>query len=280
MPDTPIRALYLLELDVNDLGLMSAVDNIYITNTYVDRSDTHTNVAPFEYLATIAPTSNTTLVSLPPTMLGSVYHIQLTGAGQTLVSAYFVMPSQDTKLSYLRAHTVYPPQAGEPPLWEGATTNGLPAVLAWGNIIGTVSNQTDLAQEIARVIALNPGPRGFKGEKGDKGVMGDTGPQGAEGNQGAKGVQGDRGPIGETGLTGPKGDTGSIGPLGLQGDPGIQGIKGDTGEQGPSESAASIKTKYEQNPDTNNFSDADKAKLNSLTIATSTQSFLTALRGA
>ena len=49
---------------------------------------------------------------------------------------------------------------------------------------------------------------------------------------------------------------------------------------GSSLSAAEVKTLYENNLNTNAFTNADKVKLDSLSIATDTQSFLTALRGA
>ena len=52
------------------------------------------------------------------------------------------------------------------------------------------------------------------------------------------------------------------------------------GGSATSETAASIKTKYESNADTNNFSDAEKTKLGNLAIAANINDFTAALDGA
>ena len=52
------------------------------------------------------------------------------------------------------------------------------------------------------------------------------------------------------------------------------------GGQAASETAASIKTKYESNPDTNAYTDAEKAKLAGITDAVDTADAVAALDGA
>ena len=95
------------------------------------------------------------------------------------------------------------------------------------------------------VEALNPGPKGDKGDtgaqgpKGDKGDTGAAGPQGPKGDKGdtgatgAQGPKGDKGDTGATGAQGPKGDKGDTGATGAQGSKGDKGDTGATGPQGP-----------------------------------------------
>ena len=80
----------------------------------------------------------------------------------------------------------------------------------------------------------------LKGEDGNIGPEGPQGPQGIEGSQGIQGIQGVQG---------------------IQGNTGPQGPQGEQGESGSSDTAEQIKDKYEQNPDTNAFTDAEKQKL-------------------
>ena len=79
-------------------------------------------------------------------------------------------------------------------------------------------------------IALNPGPKGDKGEPGPKGADGERGPQGDTGPRGADGLQGPQGIQGERGQDGQPGPKGDIGPQGLKGE---QGLPGPVGPQGP-----------------------------------------------
>ena len=134
------------------------------------------------------------------------------------------------------------------------------------------------------------GTTGMTGGTGSTGLTGATGPTGPEGNIGPTGARGTEGPKGQTGDKGDtgvqgssgigeKGDTGATGPSGPEGDVGAQGErgpgggdkgdKGDTGDTGPpgqdAQGAiltdADIKFKYENNLDTNAFTDFDKDKL-------------------
>lgn len=142
---------------------------------------------------------------------------------------------------------------------------GSAGVVNWGDIGGTINNQTDLWSILGTKLEDAPqdgvtygrkdgewititgtvgppgpeGPQGPKGDKGDKGDTGDVGPQGPKGDTGeqgpvgAIGPKGDKGDTGNTGATGPKGDQGDIGPTGATGPKGDKGDTGATGATGP-----------------------------------------------
>ena len=127
------------------------------------------------------------------------------------------------------------------------------SVNEWGDITGTLSNQTDLQNALNEKLTeadlqtvtisntafesgaltaagiqigsdkynFTPGPQGPKGDPGEQGPQGE---QGLQGIQGEQGIQGPKGDTGEQGIQGPKGDTGEQGPIGLQ------GPKGDPGD--------------------------------------------------
>ena len=123
------------------------------------------------------------------------------------------------------------------------------------------------------------GPTGPEGNIGPTGARGTEGPKGQTGDKGDTGVQGSSG-IGEKGATGATGPSGPEGDVGAQGERGPgggdKGDKGDTGDTGPpgqdAQGAiltdAAIKVKYENNDNTNAFTDFDKDKLGAITDLT------------
>ena len=117
------------------------------------------------------------------------------------------------------------------------------AATVWGNITGTLSDQTDLATALAgkqetlvsgtNIKTINSqsilgsgditavGPQGPQGPQGEQGPAGPQGPQGETGATGATGATGPQGPQGETGPQGPQGETGATGAQGPAGNDGI-----------------------------------------------------------
>lgn len=100
----------------------------------------------------------------------------------------------------------------------------------WGNITGSLSDQTDLVSALqakqnvlvsgTNIKTINSqsilgsgditvvGPQGPEGPQGPKGDTGATGPEGPQGIQGIQGIQGEQGPQGIQGPQGPAGADG------------------------------------------------------------------------
>lgn len=141
------------------------------------------------------------------------------------------------------------------------------------------------------VVVTEGGPQGEKGDRGpqgEPGVKGDTGEQGLQGEQGPQGIQGIQGPQGEQGEPGDPADVTeheltfnhSLIASAIQ--PGDELTNLDTVvtgselnsdhdklaaiEEGATadQTGAEIKAVYESNPDTNAFTDAEQAKVASL----------------
>ena len=121
---------------------------------------------------------------------------------------------------------------------EFAFTFGIPAgqpgqdgASEWGDITGTLSNQTDLLNALQAKQNLLVSGTNIK-TINSQSILG-AGDITAVGPQGPAGPQGPQGPQGETGPQGPQGETGETGPQGPQGETGATGATGATGPQGP-----------------------------------------------
>ena len=126
-----MATIYTLTIDPAALGITKPVDSVYIKNLYVDTDDAHIITAPFEYGAAVI--GETTFAELPPTTLGSIYQIQLFGTEGMVLSVFFGMPERNSLLSELAIYTAYPPRSYYPE-----------ASIAWGQLKGSITNQTDL----------------------------------------------------------------------------------------------------------------------------------------
>lgn len=218
MSDIVGGVLPLLTLDIENFDIDGVIDSLSISNTYVDRSDTHVRVAPFERHISIEPIAiDNKAIRLPPTAFGSVYQFQVIGDGIVKLSGFFAMPDYDANLSELDYRTAYPLTIVTGP--KGAKGEK--------GDRGLTGPQGDKGNPFTYADFTPTQLGGLKGEKGDKGE------QGIQGERGIQGVKGDRGLQGEQGLKGDKGDTGFTGAKGDKGEQGIQGIKGDTGSRGP-----------------------------------------------
>lgn len=134
MPENLVtKRIHTLTIDSIALGLGLPVDSLYLQNVYVDVDDTHIRTAAFNFYAALVGGSTT--IDLPASTIGSIYHLQLLSAGAQVLSVFFAMPTQDALLSELAIYTAYPPREGYP----------LQSPL-WGEIEGSIENQTDLAQ--------------------------------------------------------------------------------------------------------------------------------------
>jgi microcystin-dependent protein len=115
----------------------------------------------------------------------------------------------------------------------------LPAAIAEGDYLLTVSNGTGQSQNDEYDLTIGFGPQGEQGKLGPQGEQGKLGPQGEQGKPGPQGEQGKIGPQGEQGklgpqgFDGPQGVQGKLGPQGEQGKIGPQGEQGKIGPQGP-----------------------------------------------
>lgn len=134
MPESLVtKRINTLTVDSIALGLGLPVDSLYLQNVYVDVDDTHIRTAAFNFYAALV--NGSTTIDLPASTIGSIYHLQLLSAGAQVLSVFFAMPTQDALLSELSIYTAYPPREGYP----------LQSPL-WGEIEGSIENQTDLAQ--------------------------------------------------------------------------------------------------------------------------------------
>jgi microcystin-dependent protein len=115
----------------------------------------------------------------------------------------------------------------------------LPASIAEGDYLLTVSNGTGQSQNDEYDLTIGFGPQGEQGKLGPQGEQGKLGPQGEQGKPGPQGEQGKLGPQGDQGVQGklgppgPQGVQGKIGPQGEQGKVGPQGEQGKIGPEGP-----------------------------------------------
>lgn len=224
MSDIVGGVLPLLTLDIENFDIDGVIDSLSISNTYVDRSDTHVRVAPFERHISIEPIAiDNKAIRLPPTAFGSVYQFQVIGDGIVKLSGFFAMPDYDANLSELDYRTAYPLTIVTGP--KGAKgEKGDRGLTGPQGDKGSPFTYADFTP-----IQLG-GLKGDKGDKGEQGIQGERGIQGVKGDRGLQGEQGLKGDKGDTGFTGAKGDKGEQGIQGIQGP---QGIKGDTGSRGP-----------------------------------------------